>query len=81
MNQCDVVVTAVSMAMHIALALEKKLVLFVNTFPKAEFELYGLGDIIQPPVECLGCFIQKCDKLCMELVSVEDVMGKVRGMV
>lgn len=42
-DACDIVVTAVTSTMHIAIGLEKKLVLFVNIFPKAEFELYGLG--------------------------------------
>ena len=36
----DLVVTAVTMAMHIALGLGKKLVLFNNIFNPHEFELY-----------------------------------------
>ena len=56
MNQCDLIVTAVSMALHIAIALNKKLVLFNNIFNRNEFELYGLGEIIEPEVKCLGCF-------------------------
>jgi len=39
-DQCDLVVTAVTMATHIAIGLEKKLVLFNNIFNKFEFECF-----------------------------------------
>jgi heptosyltransferase-2 len=48
----DVVVTQVSMMMHIAIALEKQLVLMNNIFNPAEFELYGRGTIVQPDTGC-----------------------------
>jgi heptosyltransferase-2 len=73
MDQCDLIVTAVSMALHIAIALDKKLVLFNNIFNRNEFELYGLGEIIEPGVECLGCFKGECPKKCMDLIKPEQV--------
>ena len=77
MDQCDLVVTAVTMAMHIAIGLSKKLILFNNIFNRHEFELYGLGEIIEPPdVDCLGCFRQECDKLCMERIQVDTVLER-----
>ncbi len=54
-SNMDLVVTAVTMAMHITLGLEKKIVLFNNIFNKNEFELYGLGEIIEPENKCT-CF-------------------------
>jgi ADP-heptose:LPS heptosyltransferase len=39
MNKCDAVVTQVTMSMHIAIALEKKLILMNNIFNPNEFEL------------------------------------------
>ncbi|MFH1008917.1 MAG: glycosyltransferase family 9 protein [Candidatus Latescibacterota bacterium] len=75
MDQCDMVVTAVTMAMHIAIGLEKKLILLNNIFNPHEFELYGSGEIIQPPdVDCLGCFVQECEKPCMERIQVDTVL-------
>jgi heptosyltransferase-2 len=74
MDQCDLIVTAVSMALHIAIALEKKVVLFNNIFNRNEFELYGLGEIIEPEVECLGCFRGKCPQHCMELIKPHHVV-------
>jgi len=73
MDQCDLIVTAVSMAIHIAIALNKKLVLFNNIFNRNEFELYGLGEIIEPDVECLGCFKGECPKKCMDLIKPNQV--------
>jgi heptosyltransferase-2 len=73
MDQCDLVVTAVSMALHIAIALNKKLVLLNNIFNRNEFELYGLGEVIEPAVECLGCFRGECARKCMELIKPSQV--------
>lgn len=56
-DRCDAVVTAVTMAMHLALGLGKKLVLINNIFNPHEFELYGRGVIVQPPRGC-ACFFQ-----------------------
>ncbi len=81
-NACDIVVTAVTMTMHIAIALKKKLLLFVNIFPQVEFELYGLGKIIEPGVPCQGCFKNTCDirfdgKTCMELITPQQVLQSI----
>lgn len=72
-DQCDLIVTAVTMALHIAIGLEKKIVLFNNIFNKSEFELYGLGEILEPDVDCKGCYKKFCDRDCMNLIRVDDV--------
>lgn len=54
-NQCKVVITQVTMALHLAIGLEKRVVLMNNIFNKHEFELYGLGEIVEPPIPC-GCY-------------------------
>lgn len=56
-QQCDAVVTGVTMALHIAIGLGKKVVLFNNIFNKNEFELYGNGAILEPERPC-RCFYQ-----------------------
>lgn len=73
-NQCDVIVTGVTMALHIAIGLNKKIVLFNNIFNQNEFELYGLGTILEPNVDCKGCFKQYCDTKCMEFIRPEVVL-------
>ncbi|NQW30570.1 MAG: glycosyltransferase family 9 protein [Ignavibacteria bacterium] len=79
-NLCDVVVTAVTMAMHIAIGLKKRLVLFNNIFNKHEFELYGYGTILEPDVQCTCFFQHACTNpnySCMEHLSVDAVFEAV----
>ncbi len=74
-NQCDVVLTAVSMMMHIAIALKKPLVLFNNIFNPNEFYLYNNGAIIQPPTGCDCFYGNTCtrERHCMRDIKVETV--------
>lgn len=72
-NKCDLVITAVTMAMHIAIGLGRKLVLFNNIFNKHEFELYGLGEILEPDFECTCYYSPTCPNNCMQYLSVERV--------
>ncbi len=51
-DSCDYVVTQVSMMMHIATALKKKMVLMNTIFNKHEFEVYNRGVIVEPPTPC-----------------------------
>lgn len=73
-NKTDLVVTSVSMALHVAIAQEKKIVLFNNVFNRNEFELFGLGEILEPELDCLGCFRSTCGEKCMELISAKSVV-------
>ncbi len=77
-NTCDLIVTSVTMAMHIAIALKKKLVLFNNIFNRNEFELYGLGKILEPKnKDCLGCYRNSCPKECMSTILPELVFDTI----
>lgn len=78
---CDLVVTAVTMAMHISLALNKKIVLFNNIFNKHEFELYGLGEILEPDFDCECFFSPTCPNNCMHYLSVERVNDSVLRLI
>lgn len=79
-NQCDLVVTGVTMAMHITIGLSKKIVLFNNIFNKNEFELFNLGEIIEPSRECKCFYSTDCinpDYKCMEYIEVERVLNSI----
>lgn len=54
-DQCDLIVTQVTMGMHLTLGLQKKIVLMNNIFNPNEFDLFGKGEIVQPDKEC-QCF-------------------------
>ena len=74
-DQCALVVTAVTMAMHITIGLNKKIVLFNNIFNRHEFELYGLGEILEPGVPCSCYFSPECPDNCMQHITVERVLA------
>jgi heptosyltransferase-2 len=73
-NQCDLVVTVVTMAMHITIGLGKKIVLLNNIFNRNEFELYGLGEILEPDFECNCFYSPTCPNNCMQYLTVEKVL-------
>ena len=81
-DRCDLVVTAVTMAMHIAVGLGKKLVLFNNIFNPSEFELYGRGEILAPDRACTCFFQPRCTnpEFCMETLGPGRVRAAVDGL-
>jgi len=80
MNQCDLVVTAVTMALHIAIGLKKKIVLFNNIFNRNEFELYGLGKILEPEMACDCYYDPVCPNDCMRTLRVETVLRTIQEL-
>ena len=81
-NSIDIVVTQVSMMMHIATALRKKMVLMNNIFNKHEFELYNRGIIVEPRSGCDCFYGVKCsrDISCMKDIKVRDVLHKLEEL-
>ncbi|MEK7670919.1 MAG: glycosyltransferase family 9 protein, partial [Bacteroidota bacterium] len=78
--QCDLVVTAVTMAMHMIIGLDKKIVLFNNIFNRHEFELYGLGEILEPEFDCPCYFSPVCPNDCMQYIYVDRVFKTVKKL-
>jgi heptosyltransferase-2 len=79
MDRCDLVVTAVTMAMHIALGLGKQLVLLNNIFNPHEFELYGRGTIVGPRQACTCFFQPRCsaETFCLDTLAPAAVQAAV----
>jgi heptosyltransferase-2 len=81
MDQCSLVVTAVTMGLHIAVGLHKPVVLINNIFNPKEFELYGRGEIVQPELECKCFFSPKCinpDYFCLDHLRPETLFEAVK---
>ncbi len=79
-DQVDLVVTGVTMGLHIAIGLNKKIVLINNIFNKNEFELYGLGKIVEPDKECTCFFMPKCvnkEYFCLDHLPARKVLDTV----
>lgn len=79
-DQCDLVVTSVTMAADIAIGLRKQLVLLNNTFNKHEFELYGRGVVLEPEYECTCYYSPVCPNDCMQYLRVDTVFDSVRDL-
>ncbi|HLX12456.1 MAG TPA: glycosyltransferase family 9 protein [Bacteroidota bacterium] len=79
-DQCDLVVTAVTMGMHLTIGMKKKIVLFNNIFNKHEFELYGRGEILEPDFECSCYYSPVCPNNCMQYLKVDTVLGSVKRL-
>jgi len=78
--QCHLVVTAVTMAMHITIGLGRKIVLFNNIFNKHEFELYGLGEILEPEFDCPCFFTPVCPNDCMQYLFPGRVFASIERL-
>ena len=82
-NNCNLIVTAVSMSLHIATGLGKPVVLFNNIFNKNEFELYGKGIILDPDSGCDCYYGSECkrDKHCMLDIKPGVVFESIKKLV
>jgi ADP-heptose:LPS heptosyltransferase len=77
---CSVVVTGDTMAMHIAIALKKRVVAFFGPTSAAEIEMYGRGEKVHKDWDCLPCYRAECLRSpnCMEALTADDVLAAVR---
>lgn len=78
-NLCDVIVTSDSLALHIGVALKKKVVAFFCPTPLSEIELYNRGVKIVPKIGCLACYKPKCD--IPPVYEVDEMVNAVQKMI
>lgn len=78
-SNCDLIVSQVSMMMHIAIGLKVPLVLMNNIFNPHEFYLYENGTIIEPSTGCDCYYGNSCsrNKNCMQDVSVDSIFNAI----
>lgn len=78
-DQCDVVVTGDTLAMHIAIARGKRTVVLFGPTSLHEIEVFGRGERLAPELECLCCYKTDCDFVpnCMESLSTGTVHAAV----
>jgi len=82
-DQCDLVVTQVTMGMHLTLGLHKKIVLMNNIFNPHEFDLFGNGQIVMPDKACECFYRGKCKlgESCMKDLPVDKVLKAVESVI
>lgn len=81
-NLCDVVVTGDTTALHIAIALKKKVVAIFGPTCAQEIELYGRGEKMITSLPCAPCYRRSCEVApnCMQAIKAEEVMAKIRAL-
>jgi heptosyltransferase-2 len=77
---CDLLVTGDSLALHMGLALGRRVIALFGPTSAAEVDLYDQGEKILSDLDCLCCYLQTCDKTpnCMQAIDVETVFKAVR---
>ncbi len=73
-NNIDVLVTGVTMALHMALAQKTPVLLLNNIFPTQEFHLYGRGMILEPELSCQACYKPVHDERC----QVQNCLSRIQ---
>lgn len=59
-NLCNTIITSDSLAMHMAVALKKKVIAFFAPTSHKEIELYNNGHKVLPISGCVGCYRKEC---------------------
>lgn len=80
-EQCRVIVTSDSLAVHVAAARKVPAVVLFGPTSAAEIELYGRGTKVVPPgLDCLCCYLPRCDRVphCQALIEPQVVWAAVQ---
>lgn len=74
-NCCSVILSSDSLAMHVALAMGRRIVSLFGPTSNTEIEMFGFGEKIFPDLDCLACYKKECNfnPNCMDSISVEMV--------
>lgn len=75
----DVFLTSDSLGMHMGVALKKPTIVLVGPTSPWELNVFGKGDVLFSDIECLVCYLSRCDKVvtCMSTLSPQYVLSKV----
>jgi len=76
-EKLDAVLSADSLAMHVAVALARPVVTWFGPTCHQEVDLYGLGEKIITDFECAPCYLKRCPKprFCLDAMSAETVFA------
>jgi len=79
-RRCDVVVSGDSLGMHMAIALERHVVVWFGVTCPQEIEVYGRGIKLLSAVQCAPCWKRNCKQeiKCFDRVSPEWIVSAVQ---
>ena len=83
-NSCRLIITADSLAQHIAIALGKKILVLYGPTNYFETYLYDRGNVLLPSVnyKCMPCVKNRCiqKKSCMNFIEPEKVIEEIQNV-
>lgn len=76
-EQCDVLLTADTLALHVALALGRPVVAWFGPTCHQEIDLFGLGEKLVTDFPCSPCYLKSCPKpvFCLSALAPETVLA------
>ena len=79
-DQCDLVVTGDTLALHVAIARGVPLVTLFGPTCEQEIDLFELGEKIISPHDCVPCYRRTCEKSpnCMDVIPIDTVIAAVQ---
>ena len=82
-NVCDIVITADSLALHLAHAGEKQVIAFFGPTSPWEIEMFNKGTKIFKESDCLCCYKKTTDKKpsCIERIETQDIKTPTQKMI
>lgn len=80
-DACDLMVCTDTLAMHVAIALRKRVVAFFGSTSAAEIDLFGRGRKIVTDFDCAPCYLRECDQspTCMDELDPVVVFDAVQS--
>tara|TARA_Y100000310_G_C20676023_1_gene813081 strand:- start:924 stop:1907 length:984 start_codon:yes stop_codon:yes gene_type:complete len=79
---CDIFITSDTLAMHLGIALRKKVIAFFGPTSAAEIDLYGKGRKIIADSDCYCCYKKKIEEgiYCTDKIEVNELFEAVREL-
>ena len=74
-NACDVLLSSDSLAMHVGIALKKRVVAFFGPTCEQEIDLFGRGEKWVTTYACSPCYLKTCTvrPSCMQAMPAEEI--------
>ncbi len=80
-ERCSLLVTSDSLALHLAVAVDRPTISFYGPTSADEIETYGKGEKVVTPLGCRCCYLKDCEVRphCMQSIDVETLATAVAG--
>ncbi|CAN5406164.1 hypothetical protein BH09SUM1_BH09SUM1_30810 [soil metagenome] len=78
-QKCDLVLSADSLAMHVAIALKRPVIAWFGPTCAQEVDLFGRGEKIVTDFACSPCYLKTCpqDVFCMDAMTPQTVLAAI----